>query len=72
MQMSGGCWPSWTPNKHQDVAARYGIRTFPASPSLTEGESTNSRRHAEAAVLQWLERALPDPHRKEIGQADRF
>jgi putative thioredoxin len=71
---AGGRWmlAKVDTDKHQDVAARYGIRSIPSVKLFVDGEVVNEFKGAmpEAAVLQWLERALPDPHRKEIGQAD--
>jgi len=71
---AGGRWmlAKVDTDTHQDVATQYGIRSIPSVKLFVEGKVVSEFKGAmpEAAVLQWLGRALPDPHRKDIGQAD--
>lgn len=57
---------------HQDIAARYGIRSIPSVKLFVDGnvhkEFTGSL--PERAVEQWLDKALPGRFRKEIAKAE--
>jgi putative thioredoxin len=73
-QNAGGRWilVKVDTDKHQDIAARFGIRSIPSVKLFIDGVVVNEFNGAlpESAVLQWLERTLPDPHKKEIDRAD--
>lgn len=74
VQNAGGRWTlaKVDTDKHQDVAARYGIRSIPSVKLFVDGSVVSEFNGAlpEAAVQQWLGRALPDQHKKEIERAD--
>ena len=57
---------------YQDLAARYGIKSIPAVKLFVDGTVVNEFTGAlpEPAVLQWLEKSLPDPHRKTLDTAE--
>jgi putative thioredoxin len=61
-------------DKHQDLAAQYGIRSIPSVKLFVDGSVVNEVSGAlpEPAVKQWLARALPDPHTKEVDRADEL
>lgn len=73
---AGGRWvlAKVDTDKHQDIAARYNVRSIPSVMLFVDGAVVNEFRGAlpESAVRQWLERSLPDPHRKTIEEADRL
>jgi putative thioredoxin len=70
---AGGRWvlAKVDTDAHQDLATRYGIRGIPNVKLFVDGTVANEFSGAlpESAVRQWLERALPDPDRKEIDRA---
>ncbi len=55
-----------------EVSAQYGIRSIPNVKLFSGGEPINEFVGAlpELAVAQWLEKALPDPHREILDQAE--
>jgi putative thioredoxin len=57
---------------HPDLAATYGIRSIPAVKLFVDGKVANEFTGAlpEPAVAQWLEKSLPDPHRKALDTAE--
>ena len=61
-------------DKHQDVAAEYGIKSIPAVKLFVDGKVTKEFVGAlpERAIEQWLEKALPDPYRREIERAEEL
>ncbi len=71
---AGGAWvlAKVDTDAHQDLATRYGIRGIPSVKLFVDGAVVNEFSGAlpEPAVRQWLEKALPDPHRKEIERAE--
>jgi putative thioredoxin len=72
-QNAGGRWilAKVNTDTQQDVAARYGIRSIPNVKLFVDGVVVNEFSGAlpESAVQQWLGRALPDPHKKDIERA---
>lgn len=58
-------------DKHQELAAKYGIRGIPNVKLFVDGKVANEFTGAlpEPAVVQWLKKALPDKFRKEIERA---
>lgn len=58
-------------DRHQDVAARYGIRSIPAVKLFVNGKQTAEFVGAlpERSVQQWLEKNLPDLHAADLGDA---
>ncbi len=58
-------------DRHQQVAARFGIRGIPNVKLFMDGAPVNEFTGAlpEQAVVQWLNKALPDPLADEIGRA---
>lgn len=73
-QNAGGRWilAKVDTDKHQDIAAKYGIRSIPSVKLFVDGSVAGEFSGAlpEAAVQQWLGRSLPDPRKKEIETAD--
>jgi len=59
-------------DRHQDIAARYGIRGIPNVKLFAGGKVIEEFTGAlpEAAVTQWLRRALPDPLDKDVARAE--
>jgi putative thioredoxin len=59
-------------DRNQELAARYGIRGIPNVKLFIDGDVANEFTGAlpESAVVQWLERALPDPLRNEVARAE--
>lgn len=59
-------------DRHQDIAARYGIRGIPNVKLFAGGKVIEEFTGAlpEAAVSQWLKRALPNPLAKEVARAE--
>jgi len=59
-------------DRNQELAARYGIRGIPNVKLFVDGVVANEFTGAlpESAVVQWLERALPDPLGNEIARAE--
>jgi putative thioredoxin len=59
-------------DKHQAVAAEYGIRSIPSVKLFVNGSVVNEFRGAlpESTVRQWLERSLPDPLAKNVEHAE--
>ncbi len=57
---------------HQEIAARYGIRSIPAVKLFVDGEPVEEFVGAlsEPQVRAWLERALPSPADREVHQAE--
>ena len=58
-------------DRHQDVAARYGIRSIPAVKLFVNGKQTAEFVGAlpERSVEQWLEKNLPNLHAADLGDA---
>jgi putative thioredoxin len=59
-------------DRHQQVAARYGIRGIPNVKLFVEGKPVNEFTGAlpEHAVVQWLNLSLPDPLNNDIARAE--
>jgi putative thioredoxin len=59
---------------HQDIAARYGIRGIPSVKLFVDGAVADEFTGAlpERAVVQWLEKALPNRFIKEIREAEQL
>jgi putative thioredoxin len=58
--------------QHQQVATKFGIRSIPNVKLFIDGAPVNEFTGAlpEHAVVQWLNRALPDPFAREIAIAE--
>ena len=61
-------------DKHQDLAAQYGIRGIPNVKLFVDGKIANEFTGAlpEPAVVQWLKKALPNKFRKDIEKAQQL
>lgn len=61
-------------DKHQDLARQYGVRGIPNVKLFVDGKVASEFTGAlpEAAVVQWLRKALPDRFRKEVGRAQQM
>lgn len=61
-------------DRHQDLAARYGIRGIPNVKLFVDGKVSDEFTGAlpESAVKQWLRKALPDRFRGEIASAQEL
>ncbi len=61
-------------DRHQDVAAQYGIRSIPAVKLFVDGEVRDEFVGAlpEQAVTRWLDKALPHPLSKEVARAEEM
>lgn len=61
-------------DKHQDIAAQYGIRGIPNVKLFVDAQAVSEFSGAipEQAVRVWLDRSLPDPLRKEVEQAEQL
>ncbi len=70
---NGDRWVLATVNTdlHQDLAARYGVRGIPNVKLFVDGKVVNEFTGAlpERAVAQWLAKALPGKHEKDIAAA---
>jgi putative thioredoxin len=75
-QKSNGHWvlAKADTDKHQDLAARYGIRGIPNVKLFVDGKVASEFTGAlpEHAVVQWLQKALPSRFRKEIESAQEL
>jgi putative thioredoxin len=71
---AGGRWvlAKVDTDRNQTIAAQYGIRSIPSVKLFVDGSVVDEFRGAlpESAVRQWLARSLPDPHKKELEQAE--
>jgi putative thioredoxin len=54
--------------RHPEVAQQYGVRSIPNVKLFVDGKVTHEFTGAlpEQTVLQWLEKALPNEHRKDV------
>jgi len=61
-------------DKHQEIAAEYGIRSIPNTKLFVDGQVVNEFVGAlpEYTVVKWLEKAVPDKFRKDIEKAQRL
>jgi putative thioredoxin len=61
-------------DRHQELAARYGVRGIPNVKLFVNGEVADEFTGAlpEAAVSQWLRKALPSPHAARVREAERL
>lgn len=61
-------------DKHQRIAAQYGIRSIPAVKLFVGGKVTDEFVGAlpERAIEQWLDKALPHPLRGELEKAQEL
>ena len=61
-------------DRHQDVAAHYGIRSIPAVKLFVGGTVADEFIGAmpEAAVVRWLEAALPHPLHRDVARAEQM
>ena len=59
-------------DRHQQVAARYGIRGIPNVKLFVDGKPVNEFTGAlpEHAVVQWLNGALPNPLSNDVARAE--
>ena len=59
---------------HPQIAAEYGIRGIPAVKLFVDGNVADEFTGAlpEQMVLQWLDKALPSEHRKQLEEAERL
>lgn len=73
---NGGRWvlAKVDTDKNQDLAMRYGVRGIPNVKLFVDGKVANEFTGAlpERMVIQWLEKALPDKNRKELGEAEQL
>ncbi len=60
--------------KHQDLAARYGVQGIPNVKLFVDGKVKDEFTGAQPdyAIEQWLQRALPEKHAAEIEQAEQL
>ena len=58
-------------DRNEDLAVRYGVRGIPNVKLFVDGKVASEFTGAlpERAVVQWLEKALPDQNRKELETA---
>jgi putative thioredoxin len=58
-------------DKHQDLAARYGVRGIPSVKLFVDGKVVSEFTGAlpERAVEQWLAKSLPGEHQKDLEAA---
>ena len=72
---AGGRWvlAKVDTDRHQQIAARFGIRGIPNVKLFIDGAPVNEFTGAmpEQAVVQWLNKALPDPLAGEIVRAEQ-
>jgi putative thioredoxin len=70
---AGGTWvlAKVDTDKHQEVAARYGIKSIPAVKLFVDGKQTAEFVGAlpERSVEQWLEKNLPDANAGALDEA---
>jgi putative thioredoxin len=61
-------------DRNQDLAVRYGVRGIPNVKLFIDGKVADEFTGAlpERAVVQWLEKALPDENRKEVALAEQL
>lgn len=73
-ERSGDRWVLATvdTDAHQDLAARYGVRGIPNVKLFVDGKVVGEFSGAlpERAVEQWLARALPGKHEKDLAAAE--
>jgi putative thioredoxin len=73
---AGGKWvlAKVDTDKHQEVAARYGIRSIPAVKLFVDGTQAAEFVGAlpERSVEQWLEKNLPDANASALDEAATF